>query len=140
MQIWKTEVHPDQLNKIQKNTLSEYLGIVFTMVGDDFLEATMPVHCKTHQPMGLLHGGASMVLAETLGSIASNLCLEKGVGVGLEINGNHLRTVRSGLVRGVCRPIKIGRSIHVWNIEIFNELDEIVCMSRLTVSILTKNN
>jgi len=140
MQIWKTDVRPDQLNEIQKNTLSDYLGIVFTRVGSDFLEATMPVHSKTHQPMGLLHGGASIVLAETLGSVASNLCLEKGVGVGLEVNGNHLRPVRSGFVRGVCRPVKIGRSIHVWSIEIFNEVDEMVCTSRLTVSVLTKDN
>ena len=138
MSFWKDKIRPEQLNEIQKNTLSDFLGIVFTEVGDDFLEATMPVVSKTHQPMGLLHGGASMVLAETLGSVASNLCLESGVGVGLEINGNHLKSVRSGIVRGVCKPVKIGRSIHVWSIKIFNEADELVCLSRLTVAVLNK--
>lgn len=129
----------DDLNNSHQNTLSGFLGIVFTAISEDTLEATMPVEDKTKQPMGLLHGGASVVLAETLGSVAASLTLDlnKQSPVGLEINANHIRAVRSGLVRGVAKPIHVGRSTQIWEIKIFNESQQLTCISRLTVSILT---
>lgn len=121
-----------------QDTLGSLIGIQFTEVGDNFLKATMPVDKRTHQPYGLLHGGASAALAETLGSVASALVIdrEKHFVVGLEINANHIRSVRSGLVTGIVKPIHLGRSTHVWDIKIFNEKDELVCVSRLTVAVL----
>ena len=113
------------------------LGIVFTEIGPDYLRATMPVDARTRQPYGLLHGGASVLLAETLGSTAGMLCVEEGQGVvGIEINANHLRGVREGLVTGTVRPIHVGRSTQVWDIRIEDARGKPVCVSRLTVAVI----
>lgn len=138
--IWKTEFDIDILNKTQAKTLVKHLDIVFTEKGDDYLKATMPVDHRTHQPYGLLHGGASCVLAETMGSVASVFCTEdplKNKCVGVEINANHLRSVSSGLVTGIVKPIKIGRRMHVWQIDIFDEENRQVCSSRLTTMVIS---
>ena len=138
--IWKQEATLEGLNNLNQNTLLSHLGIEFTEIGPDHLSATMPVDVRTIQPMGLLHGGASVVLAESLGSIASMLCLESletQRALGLEINANHLRPVPLGSkVSGRCTPIKIGRSVHVWQIEIRDEQNRLSCLSRLTMSIV----
>jgi 1,4-dihydroxy-2-naphthoyl-CoA hydrolase len=130
----------NQINQSGRNTMTEHLGIVFTESGDDYLSATMPVDERTKQPMGLLHGGANVVLAETLASIAASLTidLKKQTCVGLEINANHLKGVRSGLVTGVTRPIHIGKSTQVWEIKITNEQGQLCCISRITMAILDK--
>jgi 1,4-dihydroxy-2-naphthoyl-CoA hydrolase len=128
----------DQLNETSKQNMVSHLGIVFTAIGDDFIEATMPVDFRTKQPMGLLHGGANVVLAETLGSIAASLTVnrEKQAVVGLEINANHIKSVREGLVRGIAKPIHLGKTTQVWEIKIVNEANRLCCISRLTMSIL----
>ena len=130
----------DEINETGKNTMTEFLGIAFTEIGDDHLTATMPVDHRTKQPMGLLHGGANVVLAETLGSVAASLTidLKKQVCVGLEINANHLKGVKSGRVIGITTPIHIGKSTQVWEIKITNELDQLCCISRITMAILDK--
>jgi len=118
----------------------DHLGITFTSITENTIEATMPVDERTKQPMGLLHGGANVVLAETLGSVAASLTVdkkEKSV-VGLEINANHIRSVREGLVRGVASPIHLGGSTQIWEIRIFNEAEKLTCVSRLTMAILDK--
>jgi 1,4-dihydroxy-2-naphthoyl-CoA hydrolase len=122
------------------NTLAGHLGIQFTEIGDNYLKATMPVDHRTHQPYGLLHGGASATLAETLGSVCSALAInrEKFICVGIEINANHIRSARSGIVTGTCTPIHIGGSTHVWDIRIHDEHNKLLCVSRLTVAILKK--
>jgi 1,4-dihydroxy-2-naphthoyl-CoA hydrolase len=142
MGIFKEGVTPDALNKWSRNTLSEQLGIEFTAVGEDFLEARMPVDKRTHQPMGLLHGGASVSLAETMGSVAATLCVDqsKFFCVGLEINANHLKGVREGFVTGVTKPIHIGKKTQVWEIKITSEQNELVCISRITMAVLEKKN
>lgn len=142
MKLWMHNVDIDTLNAIGKNTLSEHLGMQFTEVGEDYLIATMPVDHRTKQPAGLLHGGASIAFAETLGSVASNLCVDftKKSVVGLEINGNHLKAVKEGIVTGKVSPIKIGKTIHVWQIEIFDENEKIVNRTRLTVMILDQKS
>jgi 1,4-dihydroxy-2-naphthoyl-CoA hydrolase len=126
-----------QLNGSSKNTLAEQLGIEFVGLGDDHLTARMPVDRRTHQPAGILHGGASVALAETVGSVAAGLCLDptKKRIVGLEINANHLRPVRSGWVTGVARPLHLGRRTQIWEIRIHNSEDKLVCISRLTVAV-----
>jgi 1,4-dihydroxy-2-naphthoyl-CoA hydrolase len=123
-----------------KDTMSEHLGMKFSEVGDDFLKATMPVDNRTKQPYGLLHGGASVALAETLGSVASALVInpEEHYCVGLEINANHIRAVSEGLVTGIASPIHLGSSTHVWDIKIYDEKNKLACVSRLTVAILKK--
>jgi uncharacterized protein (TIGR00369 family) len=117
------------------------LGIEFIEQGEDFLRGTMPVDARTKQPYGLLHGGSSVLLAETLGSMAANLCVEPGEGqaVGLEINANHLRAMTSGTVTGTARPIHVGRSTQVWEIRIEDEQGRAVCVSRLTLAMRKKN-
>lgn len=140
MSIWKKEFDLDSLNDSRKQTLAETLGIMITEFGDDYLVASMPVDSRTHQPMGILHGGASVVLAETVGSIAANMAADEShYCVGLDINANHLRSVQSGQVFATCRPIHIGRSTQVWDIQIKNEADKPVCISRLTMAVLKKN-
>ncbi|MFT4855649.1 MAG: 1,4-dihydroxy-2-naphthoyl-CoA hydrolase [Algoriphagus sp.] len=128
----------DQLNATSKDNMVSHLGIIFTAIGDDFIEATMPVDSRTKQPIGLLHGGANVVLAETLGSIAASLTInkEKKAVVGLEINANHLKSVREGLVKGTAKPIHLGKSTQVWEIKIVNEANRLCCISRLTIAIL----
>ncbi len=124
-----------------RNTMSEHLGIRLTEVGNDCLKATMPVSEKTRQPYGLLHGGASVALAETLGSIASALVIntEEYKCVGLEINANHIRSISEGLVTGIASPIHLGKSTHVWEIKINDDKERLLCISRLTVAILQKS-
>lgn len=140
MTIWEKETDLVRLNALSKNTLIANLGIEYTKIGDDFLQATMPVDSRTKQPFGLLHGGASVVLAETLGSVAANLVVgQDKVCVGLEINASHLRSVTSGIVTGVVRAVRIGRSVQVWNIEISDQRQHLICSSRLTVSVIDKN-
>lgn len=137
--MFKNNIDLDVFIQMSKNTLSEHLGIEFLEKGDDFITARMPVDHRTKQPFGLLHGGASVALAETLGSIASVLCLDdplKQKAVGLEINANHLRSVTEGWVYGRVTPIHIGRRTHIWDIKITNEEEKTVCVSRLTVAIV----
>lgn len=138
--IWKQPATLEGLNDLNVNTMGAALGILFTEIGDDSLRATMPVNASSVQPFRILHGGASVALAETLGSVASTLCIEdlsRQTAVGLEINANHLKSVREGsVVTGTCRPVRIGRQIHVWSIEIRDEKGEMSCISRLTVAIV----
>lgn len=138
--LFREKVDLDFLNELGRNTMVDFLGIKITKIGNDFLEGTMPVNERTKQPMGLLHGGANMVLAETLGSIASSLVIdpEQQSCVGLEINANHLKSVRDGLVRGITKPIHIGRKTQVWEIRIFSEREELTCISRITLAVLDK--
>jgi 1,4-dihydroxy-2-naphthoyl-CoA hydrolase len=127
----------EALNAMSHGTAMEPLGIVFTEIGPDFLRATMPVDARTHQPYGLLHGGASVLLAETLGSTAGMLSVDEGQGVvGIEINANHLRGVREGLVTGTVRALHTGRSTQVWEIRIEDPAGKLVCISRLTVAVI----
>lgn len=130
----------EKLNKMNENTIVSHLNIKITNVGKDFVEGVMPVDNTTKQLHGILHGGASVVLAETLGSIASNICLDynKQYSVGIEVNANHLKSVTSGYVKGIAKPLKIGRKIHVWEIHIYNEDDDLACVSRLTLAVLNK--
>lgn len=130
----------DQLNNPRIHTMVDHIGIKFTAIGDDFLEASMPVDHRTKQPMGLLHGGANVVLAETLGSVASSLTidLKKQSCVGLEINANHLKSVKEGKVIGIAKPIHLGRTTQVWEIKIHNEAGALCCISRITMAILDK--
>lgn len=136
--IFPDDVQLESLNQMSENTLVSHLGIQFTEIGDNFIKATMPVDHRTVQPMRLLHGGASVALAETLGSIGATLTLDltKQYAVGLEINTNHLRSMRSGFVTGIATPIHIGRSTQVWGIEIINEENKKVAISRITMAIL----
>lgn len=130
------------LNNMGKNTMMEHLGIEFIEVTDEYIRAKMPVDHRTHQPYGLLHGGASVVLAETLGSVAAHTRIdsENQLCVGQEINANHIRAVREGWVYGKTTPIHIGKSSHVWEIRITTEDDKLVCISRITMAILDKKN
>lgn len=133
-------ITPEALNQLGTNTLVDHLGIRFTAVGDITLTATMPVDRRTHQPLGLLHGGASVALAETMGSVAATLCVDrsKQYCVGLEINANHIKSVREGIVTGVVAPIHIGKRTHVWEIKISNESNELICVSRITMAVIDK--
>jgi 1,4-dihydroxy-2-naphthoyl-CoA hydrolase len=137
MSIWKTELTVPQLQAFMNNTLVEHLDIQITEIGEDYVTATMPVDQRTHQPMGILHGGASVVLAESLGSMAAQMAAEPGRAcVGLEINANHISSVRSGRVMGKASPVHIGRSTQVWDIKISEDNGKTVCVSRLTMSVL----
>lgn len=131
----------EELNKFGQNSLAGHVGIEFISLEADCLIARMPVDKRTQQPFGLLHGGASAVLAETIGSVASWLCLEdpsKQVAVGVEINANHLKSARDGYVYAKCMPLRLGRNTHVWDIRITNEHEELICISRLTTMIIAK--
>lgn len=131
----------EALNAMSPGTAMAPLGIVFTEVGPDYLRATMPVDARTRQPYGLLHGGASVLLAETLGSSAGMLCVdEDSLVVGIEINANHLRGVRDGLVTGTARPLHLGRSTQVWEIRIEDDAGRLVCVSRLTLAVVARGN
>ncbi|WP_101757952.1 hotdog fold thioesterase [Oceanicoccus sp. KOV_DT_Chl] len=137
MSIWKSPISVEEANGFSLNTLAATLDIHFTEVGEDYVVATMPVDHRNHQPMGILHGGASVALAETVGSFAAQMAAEPGYGcVGLDINANHLRSVREGLVTAIAKPIHIGRSTQVWEINIFDAADRKVCASRLTMAVL----
>ncbi|CZF82297.1 Esterase YdiI [Grimontia celer] len=137
MSIWKKPISLEGLNATSKNTLVEHLGIVYTEFSDDCLTGTMPVDSRTHQPLGMLHGGASVVLAETLGSLAANMAVEENkYCVGLDINANHIRAMRSGYVTGKAQAIHMGATTQVWQIEITDERGRLVCTSRLTMAVL----
>ncbi|ADO48367.1 1,4-dihydroxy-2-naphthoyl-CoA hydrolase [[Enterobacter] lignolyticus] len=135
--IWKRNATLDNLNAMGEGNMVGLLNIHFDRLDDESIEATMPVDSRTHQPFGLLHGGASVVLAETLGSVAGYLCTEGDERVvGLEVNANHIRSVRSGRVRGVCKALHAGRRHQVWQIEIFDEQGRLCCSSRLTTAVV----
>jgi len=137
-QVFREPVSIEALNALSRTTLIEHLGITFTAAGEDWISARMPVDERTRQPYGILHGGASVVLAETLGSSAGNLCVDtrEKVCVGLEINANHIRAVRSGSVTGTARAVHVGRSTQVWDIRIEDEAGKLVCTSRLTLAVV----
>ena len=135
--IWKRQSTLEQLNTMGDGNMVGLLDIRFEALTDDAIEATMPVDSRTHQPFGLLHGGASVVLAETLGSVAGYLCSEgEQKVVGLEVNANHIRSVRSGRVRGVCRALHVGARHQVWQIEISDQQGRLCCSSRLTTAVI----
>ena len=135
--LFQRPATPASLDALHHGTAVERLGIEFLEVGDARLVARMPVDARTKQPAGILHGGASVVLAETLGSCAAALCLAPGRhAVGLDINANHVRAVREGWVIGTCTPVHVGRSTHVWAIELRDEAGRLVCVSRITMAIL----
>ena len=138
MSIWRSPLSVAQINEMNKGTLAERLGIVFTEIGADFLRGTMPVDTRTKQPYGLLHGGASVALAETLGSLGATLCVDRKtfLCVGQEINANHVRPARKGMVTGTARDVHLGARSQVWTIEIVNEAHQLVCTSRLTVAVI----
>ncbi|QYR53146.1 hotdog fold thioesterase [Lysobacter soyae] len=139
--MFQRPVTLEQLNDLSRNTLMGPLGILFTEIGPDYLRGTMPVDARTHQPYGLLHGGASAALAETLGSTAAGLCVEEGQGVvGIEINANHLAGVREGVVTGTARPLHVGRTTQVWEIRIEDEAGKLVCISRLTLAVIRRRS
>jgi len=142
MGIFKDKVTLEALNALSINTMAERIGIEFTAIGPDYLEAKMPVDARTHQPFGLLHGGASVALAETMGSVAATCCVDiaRQFCVGLEINANHIRGVREGYVKGITKPIHIGKKTQVWEIRILNEKEELVCISRITLAVLDKKD
>jgi 1,4-dihydroxy-2-naphthoyl-CoA hydrolase len=140
MSIWRSLRTIDELNGNLPGTLIENLGILFTEIGDDFVRATMPVDTRTVQPYGLLHGGASVALAETLGSTGASMCVDAAEYqvVGQEINANHVRAARSGLVTGTARAVHLGGRSHVWSIEIVNDAEKLVCISRITMAVIKR--
>ena len=141
MSIWFNKtIELLKLKDFTKHTMADFLGLEWTAIGDEFLEISMPVNEKTRQPYGILHGGASCALAETIGSVASAMVVDhsKFYCVGLEINANHIRSAREGIVTGIATPLHLGRTTHVWDIKIFDEKEKLVCVSRLTVAILER--
>jgi 1,4-dihydroxy-2-naphthoyl-CoA hydrolase len=138
--IWLNQITSERFHQRARHTLAAHLGIRLTEIGPDYLCATMPVNAQTHQPTGVLHGGASVALAETVGSLAANLCVDtaKYVCVGQEINANHLRPVASGVVTATARPFHIGGRSQVWGIEIRDEQNKLVCISRLTMAVVER--
>ncbi|HOP41204.1 MAG TPA: hotdog fold thioesterase [Geobacteraceae bacterium] len=142
MAIWFGNYKPEELNHIVADTLISHVGIEFLEIGEDFLKARMPVDRRTCQPMGILHGGASVVLAETLGSAASNLVLDRNeyYAVGLEINANHVRPASAGSVTGIARPLHIGKTTQVWEMKILDDEENLVCVSRMTNAVLKKES
>lgn len=143
MNTWfDKNVSIESLSQLGKGTMSEHVGIEWIELGENFLKARMPVDHRTNQPYGLLHGGASCVLAETIGSVASHLVVDPShfYCVGIEINANHIRSAKEGFVYGICTPLHIGSSTHVWDIRITNEEGKLVCISRLTVAIMKRKS
>jgi uncharacterized protein (TIGR00369 family) len=140
MSLWKSPLTPEQMNSFHRDTLVKLMGIEFTEIGADFVRGTMPVDGRTHQPYGLLHGGASVVLAETLGSTGAAMCVDAAEFqcVGQEVNANHVRAVRSGQVTGTARPVHIGGRTQVWAIDIVDAAAKLVCTSRLTVAVIRR--
>jgi 1,4-dihydroxy-2-naphthoyl-CoA hydrolase len=140
--IWFKEVQLADLNNVGNNTMSKHLGIEVVEIGSDFIKAKMPVDERTKQPYGILHGGASVALAETIGSYGSHLIVDssKFLSLGLEINANHVRKVGEGYVTGTAKPIHIGKTTHVWGIEIVDDKGQLICICRLTVAIILKKD
>lgn len=141
MSIWHNNPSITEINALHEGSLGEHLNIVFTEIGDDFLKASMPVDYRTRQPFGLLHGGASVALAETLGSVATwcTINRELFIGVGIEINANHVKAVKEGIVTGICKPLHIKGKNHVWDIKIYNDKNELCCVSRFTATVVAKS-
>ena len=137
--IWRRKIDMEALNSQPKRGMLAHLDIKLIEVGPDFLKGSMPVDHRTHQPFGILHGGASVVLAESLGSLAGTYCLDEGYCVGLNINSNHIRPVSNGLVIGTTRPYHLGRTTQVWHIEIHTEKGKLVNVSRLTLAVIAKD-
>lgn len=142
MTIWRSLRSVEDLNSSRPGTMVEHIGIEFTEIGDDFIRGTMPVDGRTRQPYGLLHGGASVALAETLGSTGATMCVDtkEYQCVGQEINANHVRAARTGLVTGTARPVHLGGRTQVWVIDIVNETGKLVCTSRLTVAVIRRGS
>jgi uncharacterized protein (TIGR00369 family) len=140
MTPWRNLLSVEELNSGRGGTLLEHLDIEFTEVGEDFIRGTMPVDARTRQPYGLLHGGASVALAETLGSTGAMMCVDSKEYqcVGQEINANHVRAMRTGLVTGTARPLHVGHRTQVWAIDIVNEAGKLVCTSRLTIAVIRR--
>lgn len=140
MTIWKSTISLDIVKQRARESMSDFLGIVFTEVGDDYLIAKMPITVKTRQPLGIMHGGASCVLAETVGSHAANFCVEndKYYCVGLDINTNHIRAIREGEVYAKATPFHLGKSTQVWHIEIRNTAQKLISVTRLTMAVLSR--
>jgi 1,4-dihydroxy-2-naphthoyl-CoA hydrolase len=140
MTIWQTDISLAGLTARVKNTMMEYLGIEMLAVGDDFMSAKMPIDHRTIQPAGIMHGGASCVLAESIGSMAANCCVDtqQFYCVGLDINTNHIRAIREGFVIGTARPFHLGKTTQVWGIEIVNEKKQLISVNRLTMAVLNK--
>ena len=140
MAIWHELIDLDSLNAYQQDTLVSRLGIRYTEIGEDWLKASMPVDARTKQPAGILHGGASVALAETLGSTGANLVVDRKAKlcVGLEINANHIRAMREGEVTGVARPLHVGGTTQVWEIRISDAAERLVCVSRITLAVLDR--
>ncbi len=138
MSIWRSPLTLVDLNEAGAHTMTGHLGIVFTEIGGDFVRATMPVDFRTRQPYGLLHGGASVALAETLGSTGAVMCIDKAefLCVGQEINANHVRSARRGLVTGTARPVHLGGRSHVWAMDIVDDEQKLVCVARMTIAII----
>jgi 1,4-dihydroxy-2-naphthoyl-CoA hydrolase len=138
--IWKTRFTLDELREMHRDTAEGHLGIEFTEVGDDWVSARMPVDRRTIQPFRLLHGGASCLLAEAVGSVAANMCVDQKLQfcVGLDINANHVRSARSGWVTGTARPLHVGKTTQVWEIRIVDQSERLVCVSRLTIAVQNK--
>lgn len=137
MRIWKKLFTLEQLNRLNRNCAVSHLGIRFTAFGDDWLEATMPVDQRTIQPFGLLHGGVSAALAESVGSMAGGLCVNENQAVaGIEINAAHLRPVKSGEVTARATPVRLGKQLQVWDIHLRDQQDKLCCVSRLTLSVV----
>lgn len=141
MSIWHNTPTLTEINALNEGTLGEHISITFTEIGDDYIKASMPVDNRTKQPFGLLHGGASVALAETIGSVASWCAVNRElfIGVGIEINANHVKAVTSGIVTGVCKPIHVSGKNHVWDIRIYNEQNELCCVSRFTCTVVAKS-
>lgn len=138
MRIWQSDVTLEMVSRYNQNTMPDFLGIEFIDMGDDFLSARMPVNERTIQPAGILHGGASCVLAETIGSRAAQFCVDRKqfYCVGLDINTNHIRAVREGYVTGTAKPFHLGKSTQVWGIDIVNDAGKLVSVTRLTMAVL----
>jgi 1,4-dihydroxy-2-naphthoyl-CoA hydrolase len=142
MSIWNLQVTPEILNNFTTNSMVGHLGIQFIDVGKDFIKASMPVDQRTIQPAGILHGGASVALAETLGSVAANLCVDPNekVCVGMEINANHVKTAKTGTVIGTVKPVHLGSLTQIWETRIQDEEGRLICVSRITLAVLDKQN
>lgn len=141
MKIWHTDIDIDVLTARGKNTMIDFLNIQFTEIGDDFLIARMPVNERTKQPAGIMHGGASCALAESVGSTAANYCVDQSqfYCVGLDINTNHIRSIKEGFVIATAKPFHLGKTTQVWSIEIVNEEKKLISVNRLTMAVLQKN-
>lgn len=142
MSIWKQSTDLDRINAWNHNTLVEHLGMRVTEIGADYVRGTMPVDARTRQPFGLLHGGASVALAESLGSLAGNLCIDLAteMAIGLDINANHVRAATAGVVTGTARSLHLGRTTQVWEIRIEDERARLVCISRLTLAVVPRQS